>query len=449
MLKFFIPLMSLMLLSTSRTKFGALIIMSSLLYLSLFLLIKTQFLVSIYSLYTQTTMWTIPLIILTLWISSLMIMSSIYIKMSNNKFALFLIMVLMLNFILIMAFTASNLFMFYIFFEASLIPTLLMILGWGYQPERLQAGSYLLLYTVTASLPLLVSISMIYMFNSHISMILSSWNLPASMMFMKSFWFLLIIVAFMVKIPLYLFHLWLPKAHVEAPVAGSMILAGLLLKLGGYGILMVFSLIPMKSFVLTSNFSSLSLLGACLTSMICLRQSDFKSLIAYSSVGHMALLVAGVFSNTLWGWSGSLALMIAHGLCSPALFFLAYITYQTTQTRSLFLVKGLLSIMPILSLWWFMFSIFNMATPPSINLLSEILLLTSILNISIMISPIIMMISFLTAVYSLILYSSLNHGHIIQSTNSMLNPSKLNYMILTFHILPMFLLILNPHLIIY
>jgi NADH-ubiquinone oxidoreductase chain 4 len=147
--------------------------------------------------------------------------------------------------ILFLTFRTSNLFLFYLFFERSLIPTLFLILGWGYQPERLQAGIYLLFYTLLASLPLLIAIFYMFNYSNSINIFLL---INYSIYF--SLFYLAIIFAFLVKIPIFLVHLWLPKAHVEAPVAGSIILAGILLKLGGYGLVRVFPFLVLNGSLL-------------------------------------------------------------------------------------------------------------------------------------------------------------------------------------------------------
>jgi len=202
--------------------------------------------------------------------------------------------------VLLATFRVNNFLFFYFIFEVSLIPTLILVIGWGYQPERLQAGMYLIIYTITASLPLLFSLIYIYKTSGslYIYFNLGVFFYGNSLL---GLWWLVRVIAFIVKMPIYLTHLWLPKAHVEAPVAGSIILAAILLKLGRYGLLRISIVVIWANSFLMSMFVSISIWGACITRFICMRQNDIKSLIAYSSVGHMGLLIRGIMSNQVWG----------------------------------------------------------------------------------------------------------------------------------------------------
>uniref|UniRef100_UPI0031F41D39 NADH dehydrogenase subunit 4 n=1 Tax=Loimia medusa TaxID=167822 RepID=UPI0031F41D39 len=393
------------------------------------------------SLFSFVDFLSAPLISLTLWISALMIIASYKILHNEKSPQLFLFMITGLNLILLTTFSQMNIFIFYFSFEASLLPTLFLILGWGYQPERLQASFYLMIYTVAASLPLLISILLIFNINSSASFINFIWSPICSLPLL---WWFFTLFAFLVKLPLYIVHLWLPKAHVEAPVAGSMILAAVLLKLGGYGILRMSSLYLSTNHFFLPFICSTAMWGAVITSLICIRQPDMKSLIAYSSVGHMGLLVAGLMSNSAWGWEGAMMMMIAHGFSSSALFALANSLYETSSTRSLFLTKGMLSFFPLMAMLWFLFSAANMAAPPTLNLAAEILLITSILSSSLYMMPLIALTSFLAAVYSLFLYTSTQHGSPMNYSNPLNLFNQRNLTLFLFHLIPLFLLILKP-----
>nr|YP_010826791.1 NADH dehydrogenase subunit 4 [Porotermes planiceps]UYX57308.1 NADH dehydrogenase subunit 4 [Porotermes planiceps]WHM51961.1 NADH dehydrogenase subunit 4 [Porotermes planiceps] len=344
------------------------------------------------------------LILLSFWICVLMILASESVFRFSYFSCFFLFVVVFLLIMLYCTFSSVSFFSFYLFFEGSLIPTLFLVLGWGYQPERLQAGIYLLLYTLLASLPLLVGIMSIYnVFSSlcFFSMI--------DVYFSSVFFYFCMIIAFLVKMPMFLVHLWLPKAHVEAPVSGSMILAGVLLKLGGYGLLRVFYFLS-NFYVFNFIWVSVSLVGGVIVSLICLRQTDLKSLVAYSSVAHMGIVVGGIMTLSYWGFCGSYVLMIAHGLCSSGLFCLVNISYERLGSRSLLVSSGLMNLMPSMSMWWFLLSSCNMAAPPSINLLGEISLLNSLVSWSWFSMLTLMLLSFFSAAYTLYLFSYSQHG---------------------------------------
>nr|UPX88715.1 NADH dehydrogenase subunit 4 [Aphodius pedellus] len=377
------------------------------------------------------------MVLLTFWICSLMILASEGLYKTNYYYNLFMFLLLMLLLSLMLTFLSLNLFIFYLFFEMSLIPTLILIIGWGYQPERLQAGVYLLFYTMIASLPMLIFIFYCYYkFNSLMFMLML-------MEINNIYLYLCMSMVFFVKIPMYFIHLWLPKAHVEAPVSGSMILAGIMLKLGGYGLMRLMKIFLMVGMQINFIFISISLVGGVFVSLICLRQSDIKSLIAYSSVAHMGLVLSGILTLSYWGSCGALVMMLAHGLCSSGLFCLANITYERIHSRSMFMNKGLINLMPSMSLWWFLLSSSNMAAPPSLNLLGEIMLINSLVSWNWICMLALSFISFFSAVYSLYLYSYTQHGKIYSSMYSMMTGSVREYLLLFLHWVPLNMLILK------
>jgi len=387
------------------------------------------------------------LIMLSIWITALIILARYKIFNIKNIPKIFSITCLILLITLVVSFSSSSIIIFYIAFEASLIPTIILIMLWGYQPERIQASLYLIIYTITASLPLLIIILKIYYSSKHLNITIPEQLLMPVDSISWVIW-LIIIIAFIVKLPLFSVHLWLPKAHVEAPVAGSIILAAILLKLGGYGLTRIVIIFSYINKILVNPIISIAIIGGVITSIICLRQSDIKSIIAYSSVGHIGLIVAGVLTNSKLGVQAGLSIIIAHGIRSSAIFCIANINYGITQTRRITLTKGILTIIPILSLWWFLFCCANIAAPPRINLIREIILITRIIRHSPWIIIPLRIIRFITVAYSLYLYSATNHGSTLRMAAPIPIILSSDIILLTLHIIPILALILKPEIII-
>nr|YP_009159098.1 NADH dehydrogenase subunit 4 [Aegista diversifamilia]AKP55335.1 NADH dehydrogenase subunit 4 [Aegista diversifamilia] len=378
------------------------------------------------------------LILMTVSLSMLIFLSSWTI--SN---LLYTLLQLVLLFILTLCFSVNNFFMFYIFFESSLVPILLMIIGWGYQPERLQAGMYMIMYTVMGSMFLFAIIMYLYQATNTLNVFcLMNFNY-----FMPTAFLWLGMIAFLVKLPMWSLHVWLPKAHVEAPLGGSMILAGALLKLGGYGLylysafmhnLMITDVPPIIMIVL-------AMWGGLISALLCLGQSDIKSMIAYSSVVHMALVIMGCLSGTSWGQYCALTTMIAHGWVSSALFCVAFMSYEKVNSRSFILTKGLLKVYPMLSLMWFLLVLINMAVPPTINLIGELLAVPVCMWLNPLILFVLLLIMFFSVAYNMYLYTSINHGSVCSYLLSG-QDTTVGKLALVAHMFPL-MLILNMNLI--
>nr|YP_009239903.1 NADH dehydrogenase subunit 4 [Grapsus tenuicrustatus]AMN14537.1 NADH dehydrogenase subunit 4 [Grapsus tenuicrustatus] len=385
------------------------------------------------------------MIYLSAWIMFLIIISSERVKAANNFQHMFVFVNVVLLFSLFLAFSSLNYLLFYISFEMSLIPTLILILGWGYQPERIQAGIYMLFYTLTLSLPLLGALLYMYSSEGSLTFMLSS---PISMGGYSSvILYFSSVFAFLVKLPMYMLHLWLPKAHVEAPVAGSMILAGVLLKLGGYGLIRILGLVQEISIYFSWLWVSISLMGGVMISLLCMRQVDMKSLIAYSSVVHMSMVLSGLMIFSWWGLMGAVVVMVGHGLCSSGLFCLANMVYERVGSRSLMISKGLLSFMPSMGLWWFLLSVGNMAAPPTLNLFGEISLIVSLVSWSKLSILSLILLSFFSAAYTIYMYSLSQHGSMFHGLYSCSSGKLREYMVLFLHWFPLNILITSLSLI--
>nr|YP_003345004.1 NADH dehydrogenase subunit 4 [Pythonichthys microphthalmus]BAI53168.1 NADH dehydrogenase subunit 4 [Pythonichthys microphthalmus] len=390
-----------------------------------------------------------PLLVLSCWLLPLMILASQNHMMPEpiNRQRTFITLLTSLQIFLTLAFGATEIIMFYVMFEATLIPTLIVITRWGNQAERLNAGTYFLFYTLAGSLPLLVALLILHKDLGTLSMLTIQFTTPMSLTtWGDKLWWAACLVAFLVKMPLYGVHLWLPKAHVEAPVAGSMVLAAVLLKLGGYGMMRMTIVLTPLTKELAYPFIILALWGIIMTGSICLRQTDLKSMIAYSSVSHMGLVAGGILIQTPWGFTGAIILMIAHGLVSSALFCLANTNYERTHSRTLILARGLQTVLPLMTAWWFIASLANLALPPLPNLMGELMIITSMFNWSYWTIILTGLGTLITAGYSLYMFLMTQRGptptHIISTEPSYTR----EHLLIMMHLAPVLLLITKPEL---
>lgn len=326
-------------------------------------------------------------------------------KEKQTKFYIFLCAGL--NLVIILCFIQTKFLLFYVFFELSLLPTCLLVLIWGAQPERLTAAFYLLSYTALGSFPLLGCVILSYNQFDSFSLILplfykSQYSFGLSLMF-------LCFLAFFIKLPVFGFHLWLTKAHVEAPVIGSMILAGLLLKLGVYGVIRGLKFFSEKNFVVFIIFFW-GVFSMRLVSFICFRSIDLKILVAYSSVVHMGLILV-----SFWKFSKSIStaivmLCVAHGFCSSGLFFFVNSFYQNSGTRKILLNRGVINISSVVAFFWFLLTFVKASLPPSLNYFSEVFMFNNLMIYSPESIGFIVLIIFLNGLFKVFLFLWIFHG---------------------------------------
>jgi NADH-quinone oxidoreductase subunit M len=345
-------------------------------------------------------------VILTTFLSVLCILSSQLVIRTNFKE--YMIAFLVMETLMTGAFSALDLLLFYIFFEGGLIPMFLIIGIWG-GPRRVYASFKFFLYTLVGSVLMLLAIMAMY-WNAGTTDIptLLDHNFPASM---QTWLWIAFFASFAVKLPMWPVHTWLPDAHVEAPTAGSVILAGILLKLGGYGFLR-FSLpmFPLASADLAPFIFTLSVVAVIYTSFVALMQDDMKKLIAYSSVAHMGFVTMGIFAANVQGLQGALFLMLSHGLVSGALFLCVGVVYDRMHTHEISIFGGLVNRMPMYALAFMVFTMANIGLPGTSGFVGEFLTLIGAFRVNTWVAFLATTGVILSAAYALWLYRRIIFG---------------------------------------
>lgn len=318
---------------------------------------------------------------------------------------------LLIELLLLLVFSVLDVFLFYIFFEAILIPMFILIGIWGSRERKIRAVYLLFFYTLFGSLLMLIGLLYIYSVVGTLNLeYLLAWNFT----FNEQCWlWLAFFLSFASKIPMFPFHVWLPEAHVEAPTVGSVLLAGILLKLGVYGFLRFsLSLFPEASLFFSPMVYLLSVIGVIYASLSAIRQTDLKRIIAYSSVAHMNLVTLGIFSFNVIGLEGSILQSISHGFVSGAMFFMIGILYDRYHSRLLSYYGGLVHMMPVYSVFFLIFTMANIALPGTSSFVGEFLLLSGIYKTNV-VSCIVGAIGvILCGAYSLWLYNRIIFGNL-------------------------------------
>nr|UDL72570.1 NADH dehydrogenase subunit 4 [Phascolostrongylus turleyi] len=323
---------------------------------------------------------------------------------SEKNFNL-LILSAILIVICLLFFVSSNMLMLYMYFELSLFPILVMILGYGSQIEKINSGYYLLFYAAICSFPFLfIYYKSMFMFTVCYFDFIITWEL-----------FFILSLSFMMKFPVYFLHLWLPKAHVEAPTTASMLLAGLLLKLGTAGYLRI---LGSMNFVYNNFWIIISLLGMILASFSCVFQSDAKSLAAYSSITHMSFLLLSIVYIMMSSKISGLMMMLAHGYTSTLMFYMIGEFYHTSSTRMIYFMNSFFGSSMFFGIMFSLVFLSNSGVPPSLSFLSEFMIITNSILISKMFFFMVFVYFMISFYYSLFLIVSSVMGKMFININN-------------------------------
>ncbi|HCR85141.1 MAG TPA: NADH-quinone oxidoreductase subunit M [Alphaproteobacteria bacterium] len=354
--------------------------------------------VSIYLILLTTLL--IPICILASWNSI------------KEKIKLYMVLFLLLETLVIGVFVSLDFLLFYFFFEASLIPMFIIIGIWG-GDNRVYASFKFFLYTLFGSVFLLLAIIYLYTQFGTTDMLALTEKAPELSLKTQKILWIAFFASFAVKVPMFPFHTWLPDAHVQAPTAGSVILAGVLLKLGAYGFLRLsIPMLPDASVYFANLVYILSIIAVIYTSLVALVQEDMKKMIAYSSVAHMSYVTAGIFAFNMQSVQGALFQMLSHGIVSAALFLCVGVLYERMHTKRIDKFGGVVKVMPRFALMFMVFTMASVGLPATSGFVGEFLVLLGIFKDNKIVSALVATGVVLGAAYMLLLYKNVVYGEI-------------------------------------
>jgi proton-translocating NADH-quinone oxidoreductase chain M len=381
------------------------------------------------------------LIILTTLLTSICILVSWEAIENNLKY--FLILLFLTQIFLLGAFSMLNFFFFFVSFEAVIIPVSIIIGVWGSRERRIYASFSFILYTLIGSITMFLGIMYLLVNLGSVNftyLYLTNLELNAQLILWLAFF-----ISFAVKVPMMPFHLWLPEAHVEAPTAGSILLAGVLLKLGIYGFLRVsLPIFPYASLYFLPFIYTICCISILYSSFIIFRQIDLKKIIAYSSIAHMNIAVMGIFANNIEGINGGIYLMLTHGIISSALFACVGMLYDRYKTRLVTYYSGLATIMPVYATLFFMLTLANMGLPITSGFIAEFLVLIGVGQISYVGVIVILVGVILCSIYSMWVFTKVFFGTVPMHIKYYSDLNKREFQIIAFLVFVMFLMGIYP-----
>nr|YP_010890521.1 NADH dehydrogenase subunit 4 [Plegadiphilus threskiornis]WIM51527.1 NADH dehydrogenase subunit 4 [Plegadiphilus threskiornis] len=440
-------------LSRSPMIFNDEILLSEMIILYLFFALKNNYYSWEMPNFISTSLFTdkmsSSLLMLTFWITMMMYMTVKNEHNSDSSHSKLLFYIMFLCLMVSYTFQTSHVIGFFFMYESTIIPTMLIILGWGGQPEKVSSALTFFFYMFVCSIPFLGFLIYYSMKNENFSMTMnyqmSGFQLSSSLLV------IMMMLMFLVKMPMFTLHYWLPKAHVEAPVYGSMVLAGILLKMGGYGLVRFMWLLgqnvtkkgALMSSIIKDSIMSVSLIGASMASIVCLTSADMKKMVAFSSISHMNLAIAAMMTQSSLACTSVVILMISHGLTSSNMFSMVDNIYKRSSTRSILMNKSLSLLIPVISFMWMVTLVMNMAIPPSLGSFSEIIMCMTLISFSEMTIPLLMSYIFLSGFFSMYFFHLMNHGGGKTNYKPLLWPMSIKELsTFSFHMIPSLLLIL-------